>query len=254
MACVALVTGGARRLGAVISRALAGAGFYTVIHHGNSGAAADALAAEIGAAGGACGVLQADLTDRAAIATLLPRCTAAFGAPAVLINNASSYHYDSITTLDPAHWDANLRTNLEAPVALSGAFFSAGPPAPAAIVNMLDFKVTNLNPDYLSYTLAKVALAGATQMLAMAFHGRVRVNAIAPGLTMRSGKQTDEQFQRAWRMTPLGYGPSTDDIAAAVLYAVRTRSLNGQVLALDAGAGLLPRGRDISVDPEALNR
>ena len=253
MVRVALVTGGARRLGAVISRALADAGYLTVIHHGNSPEDAAALAAGIRASGGAAGVLQADLSDRAAIATLLPRCAEAFGPPCLLINNASSYHYDSITALDPAQWDINLRTNLEAPVFLAGAFFASRPAAPAAIVNMLDFKVTNLNPDYLSYTLAKVALAGATHMLAMAFHGLVRVNAIAPGLTLRSGKQTEEQYQRAWRMTPLGCGPTPDEIAAAVLFTVQTRSLNGQVLSLDGGAGLQPRGRDVSVDPQALD-
>jgi len=248
---VALVTGGARRLGGVISRTLAQAGYFVVIHHGSSAAEAAAVAADIRAAGGACGTLQADLADRAAIAALMPRCIEAFGAPCVLVNNASSYHYDSIQGLDPASWDVNLRTNLEAPVFLSGAFHAQQPAPPACVVNMLDFKVTNLNPDYLSYTLAKVGLAGATQILAMAFHGRVRVNGIAPGLTLRSGKQTEEQFERAWRMTPLGRGPTVEEIAAALLFAVQTPSLNGQILSLDGGAGLEPRARDISVDPAA---
>jgi len=249
MTSTVLITGGARRVGAAISRALAAAGYFVAIHYQSSVDEAEALAREIREAGGACGLLQADLRDRSAIAGLVPRCLEAFGPLHVLVNNASSYQYDAIRQLSVEIWDENLRTNLEAPLFLAGAFAAAGG---GAIVNMLDFKVTSLNPDFFSYTVAKVGMSGATRTMAMAFGGRVRVNGVAPGLTMRSGKQTEEQFQRAWRMTPLGHGPTPEELAAAVLFLVRTPSVNGQVIGLDGGAALRPRPRDISVDPSAL--
>jgi NAD(P)-dependent dehydrogenase (short-subunit alcohol dehydrogenase family) len=249
MTSTALITGGARRVGAAVSRALAAAGYFVVIHYQNSVDEAQALAREIRVSGGACGLLRADLRDRAAIADLIPRCTEAFGPLQVLVNNASSYRYDAIRQLSAETWDENLRTNLEAPLFLAGAFAAAGG---GVIVNMLDFKVTSLNPDYFSYTVAKVGMAGATRMMAMAFGGQMRVNGVAPGLTMRSGKQTEDQFQRAWHMTPLGHGPTPEELGAAVLFLIRTPSVNGQVITLDGGAALRPRARDISVDPSAL--
>ena len=252
MTQTALITGGARRVGAALARALARAGYFVVIHYQHSVAEAEALAREIGERGGVCGLLRADLRDRAAIAGLLPRCIAAFGAVDVLVNNASSYRYDGIAALETEVWDENLRTNLEAPLFLASAFYQALDGRRGAIVNMLDFKVTSLNPDYFSYTVAKVGMAGATRMMAMAFGGRVRVNGIAPGLTMRSGRQSEEQFHRAWRMTPLGHGPTPEELGAALLFLLRTPSVNGQVISLDGGVALRPRRRDISVDPSAL--
>ncbi len=249
-----LVTGGARRVGAALVRALAADGYFVVIHYQNSEADAQLLREDIIARGEQCGLIRADLRDRAAIATLIPRCVASFGPLDVLVNNASGYHYDTVFSLEPEAWDENLRTNLEAPLFLAKAFYEACGERGGAIVNMLDFKVTNLNPDFFSYTVAKVGMAGATRMLAMAFRGRVRVNGLAPGLTLRSGKQSEDQFARAWRMTPLGYGPTAEELGRAVAFLIEARSVNGQVISLDGGAGLRPRKRDISVDPAALGR
>jgi len=247
-----LVTGGARRVGAALARTLAADGHFVAVHFAHSAQAASLLADEIIAAGGRCGLIQADLADRAAIASLIFRCKAAFGPIGVLVNNASSYHYDTIASLSVEAWDENVRTNLEAPLFLSKAFAESCDGSGGSIINMLDFKVTNLNPDFFSYTVAKIGLAGATRMLAMAFGGRVRVNGIAPGLTMRSGHQTETQFERAWRMTPLGYGPTPEELGRAARFLIETKSVNGQIMSLDGGAGLRPRRRDISVDPAEL--
>jgi NAD(P)-dependent dehydrogenase (short-subunit alcohol dehydrogenase family) len=247
-----LVTGGARRVGAALVRALAAQGHLAVVHYQRSEDEAGHLAAEIASAGGRSGIIQADFTDRDATASLIARCTERFGPIGVLVNNASGYLYDTIDSLDAGSWDENLRTNLEAPLFLAKSFAGMCGDG-ASIINMLDFKVTNLNPDYFSYTVAKVAMAGATRMLAMAFRGRVRVNAIAPGLTLQSGRQTQEQFARAWRMTPLGYGPTPEELGRAANFLIATPSVNGQILTLDGGASLRPRRRDISVDPSALN-
>jgi len=247
-----LITGGARRVGAALSRTLAAEGYFVAIHYQHSEAEAHALADDLRAQGGRCGVIRADLNARDAIGSLMARSVETFGPIDALVNNASSYHYDTAMTLDPQAWDENLRTNLEAPLFLAKAFFAASGGRGGAVVNILDFKVTNLNPDFFSYTVAKVALAGATRMMAMAFAGRVRVNGLAPGLTLRSGRQSEEQFERAWRMTPLGYGPTPDELGKAVQFLIETASVNGQVISLDGGAGLRPRRRDISVDPLAL--
>ena len=249
---IALVTGAGRRLGAEIAKGLALDGYFVIITYNRSGPAARQVASEIEAAGGKCGVLHADLTDRAVVETLIDRCRDLFGLPVVLINNASSYIYDSMSSLSAESWHDNLATNLESPLFLSVSFFNALRPHRGVIVNMLDFKVVSLNPDYFSYTVAKVGMAGATRMLAMAFKGIVRVNSIAPGLAIKSGRQTDEQFHRAWAMTPLGRGPTSKEIVAAVKYTIATNSLNGQIITLDGGASLRPRDRDISVDPSAL--
>jgi NAD(P)-dependent dehydrogenase (short-subunit alcohol dehydrogenase family) len=144
MTATVLITGGARRVGAALSRVVAAAGYFVVIHYQSSGDAAEALAREIRAAGGACGLVRADLRDRSEIAGLVPRCIEAFGPLQVLVNNASSYRYDGIARLSLESWDENLRTNLEAPLFLASAFAVAGG---GLIVNMLDFKVTSLNPD-----------------------------------------------------------------------------------------------------------
>jgi NAD(P)-dependent dehydrogenase (short-subunit alcohol dehydrogenase family) len=249
-----LVTGGGRRVGAALARSLAADGHFVIVHYGRSAAEAQDLAKDIADSGGRCGLIQADLADRAAIATLIERCVGLFGPIGVLVNNASSYHYDTIATLSPEAWDENMRTNLEAPLFLAKAFAASCGEAGGCLINMLDFKVTNLNPDFFSYTVAKIGMAGATRMLAMAFRGRVRVNGIAPGLTMRSGRQTQEQFERAWRTTPLGHGPTPEELGRAARFLIETGSVNGQILSLDGGAGLRPRARDISVDPAELRQ
>ncbi len=249
-----LVTGGGRRVGAALARSLAADGHFVIVHYGRSVAEARALASEIESAGGRFGLIQADLSERAAIASLIARSISQFGPIGVLVNNASSYHYDTIASLSAEAWDENLRTNLEAPLFLAKAFAASCGEAGGSIINMLDFKVTNLNPDFFSYTVAKIGMAGATRILAMAFRGRVRVNGIAPGLTMRSGRQTEAQFERAWRMTPLGHGPTAEELGRAARFLIATPSVNGQILSLDGGAGLRPRGRDISVDPAELQR
>jgi NAD(P)-dependent dehydrogenase (short-subunit alcohol dehydrogenase family) len=119
---------------------------------------------------------------------------------------------------------------------------------PGAIVNLLDHKVTALNPDFFTYTLTKIAMAGATRLLAQAYYPGIRVNGVAPGITLISGKQTPEGFARAWSAPPLGRSATPEEIAAAVCFILATPSLNGQILVLDGGESLLARPRDIAFD------
>ena len=246
-----LITGGARRIGAEVARALGRDGWHVVVHYNSSGQDALTLAETVRAAGGCCDVLQADLSDRSEVLRLVPECTRRFGALDALINNASSFQYDSLETLDPASWDLHLRPNLEAPIFLAQSFARGRDGTPGCIVNMLDHKVTASNPDFFSYTVAKMAMAGATRLLAQALaQTQVRVCGVAPGITLLSGRQTQKGFERAWTAPPLGRSSTPGELAGACRYVLETSSLNGQILVLDGGDSLLERQRDVAFDSE----
>ncbi len=245
---VALVTGGARRIGATISRNLAANGYAVGIHAHRSIEEAETLATELRQAGYRAVALAADLSDRNATAGLLPACAAALGPVRLLVNNAAGFRYDTAADFTSDDFDFHVRPNLEAPLLLARDLARALRGGQGAVVNILDHKVTALNPDFFTYTVAKIGLAGATRMMAMAFGGRVRVNGVAPGITLISGKQTEAGFEKAWTAPPLGRSATPDEVADAVLFAAETGSLNGQILVLDGGESLLERRRDIAFE------
>jgi NAD(P)-dependent dehydrogenase (short-subunit alcohol dehydrogenase family) len=245
-----LVTGAARRVGAAISRRLAEDGWNVIIHYHRSAPEAETLAAEIRAAGGLCHLIQADLSARPDVESLMQRCVATHGTVDCLINNASTFYYDDIASVS---WDSlhdHLSSNLIAPVFLCRDFvrrFDGS--ADGCIINILDQKVTNLNPDFLSYTIAKIGLAGLTTTLAMALAGRIRVCGIAPGLALISGKQTEASFERAWRAPPLRRSTSPEEIAMCVRYILSTPAMTGNTIVLDGGESVAGRARDVALDP-----
>ncbi|WP_295996634.1 SDR family oxidoreductase [Rugamonas sp.] len=245
---VALVTGGARRIGRAIALGLARAGWDVAVHYRASEAQAQAVVAEIVALGRRAVALQCELSDEAAVRQLLPRAAAALGAVRCVVNNASLFDYDSAADFTPARLDAHMRANVAAPVLLAQALHAASADdagAPAVVVNLLDQKLYNLNPDFLSYTLSKAALQAATTMLAQALAPRVRVVGIAPGITLVSGDQDDAGFAAAHRQTPLGRSSTPDDIAASVVYVAGARALTGTTLLVDGGQHLMPLARDV---------
>ena len=231
-----LVTGGAKRLGAAMARALVAAGFPVIIHAHRSGPEARALAAELGAR-----VVLGDLADPAVPARLVAEA----GPLAGLINNASRFVFDTVTSTTAEQLAAHMGPNLIAPVLLAQAF-AAQQPEQGVIINMLDQKLSNLNPDFFSYTLSKAALAAGTEMMALSLAPKIRVCGIAPGLTLPGPKQTAEKFERAWRENPLRRGASPEDIARAVLFILQTPSLTGTVITVDGGEHLTHRPRDIA--------
>ncbi len=242
----AIVTGGAKRIGAALVRALAADGWFVVIHCHNSRADADALAAELGAAGHSARVVAADLADADAAATIL---AAARGAPplGLLVNSASRFDYDTIDDFTPEGWAAHLDVNLRAPALLTRAFAAAVPDGDTAcVVNLLDAKLAALNPDYFSYTLSKIGLAGLTEMAARAYAPRLRVNAIAPAVTMVSGPQSRENFEAAHILNPLGRGVEVDEIVGALRFILATPTFNAQTLTLDGGQRLMGLPRDVA--------
>jgi NAD(P)-dependent dehydrogenase (short-subunit alcohol dehydrogenase family) len=237
-----LITGGAKRLGAAMARALAAAGYGVVVHANRSAAAAEILAAELGGA-----VVLGDLSDPTAPARIIDEAVRKVGPLYGLINNASRFELDRAGTITAEMIAAHMAPNLVAPVLLTQAFAAALTLERGVVVNILDQKLANLNPDFFSYTLTKAALAAASEMFAMALAPKIRVCGIAPGLTMIAPKQTEERFEKAWRANPLQRGSAPEDIAEAALFILKTPSVTGTTLYVDGGEHLMRRSRDVGI-------
>jgi NAD(P)-dependent dehydrogenase (short-subunit alcohol dehydrogenase family) len=247
-----LVTGAARRIGRALALGFAAHGWDVAVHFGSSSEQAHALVAEIEALGRRAVALQADLAVEAEVARLVPACVAAFGGLSCVVNNASRFAED---TARDAGYDALLKSmaiNVGAPLVLARALFDATPAAAASdenqravVINLLDQKLYNLNPDYLSYTLSKAALQTATVTLAQALAPKVRVVGLAPGLTLQSADQSAGGFAAAHRMTPLGRASRLDDLAAAACYLAGASGVTGTTLVVDGGQHLVPLPRDV---------
>jgi len=234
-----LVTGAAKRIGRAIALDLARHGWNVAVHYRNSAADAVDLVRQIEAAGRRAVSLQADLADEAQTSRLISRAAEALGPLTCLVNNASLFEMDKIETVTRESWDAHIETNLRAPLVLSQAFARQLPAeATGAIVNMLDQRVWNLTPYFLSYTVAKTGLWALTRTLALALAPRIRVNGIGPGPTLPSPRQTPEQFARQCQAMPLGRGTTPDEICAAVRFILDAAAMTGQMIALDGGQHL----------------
>jgi NAD(P)-dependent dehydrogenase (short-subunit alcohol dehydrogenase family) len=198
----AIVTGGAKRIGAAIVRALAADGWHVLIHCNTSRAEADALAAEIGNAR----VVAADLADPAVGEAIL---AAAAGMPplGLLVNSASRFVYDQLEDFTAADFDMHMAVNLRAPALITRAFAEAVPAdGTALVVNLLDAKLAWLNPDYFTYTLSKIGLDGLTELTARRYAPRLRCIGIAPAVTLVSGPQSRENFEAVHGLNPWGGG------------------------------------------------
>ncbi|MGZ8317962.1 MAG: SDR family oxidoreductase [Telluria sp.] len=243
---VALVTGAGKRIGRAIALGLAKAGWDVAIHYRASEAEAQQTAQGVRQLGRRAALLQCDLLDEAAVRALLGRAFEALGPVNCVVNNASLFEYDNPTAFSPALLASHMQANLTAPLLLAQALHAATPAdGEAVVINLLDQKLYNLNPDFLSYTLSKAALHTATTMLAQALAPAVRVVGVAPGLTMVSGDQTDTGFQKAHQATPLGRSSTPQDIVDAVCYAAGARAVTGTTLLVDGGQHLLGLPRDV---------
>ncbi len=240
----ALITGSARRIGAAIARALAREGYALALHANRSRSEAEKLAAEIEAAGGQACVVLADLADPAAVGGLI--AAAAFRPLTLLVNNAGEFEPDEIGTLRHEGFERTMAVNLAAPLFLAQGFAAQAVDG-ASIVNVLDQRVLKPTPRFFSYTLAKSALHTATTTLAQALAPRVRVNAVAPGPTLPSPRQSEIEFAQQAVALPLQRGPSPDDIAAAVVYLAEARAVTGVTIAVDGGQHLAWRTADSDV-------
>ncbi|ATY30745.1 SDR family oxidoreductase [Sphingomonas psychrotolerans] len=241
-----LVTGGARRIGAGIARRLALRGHSVAIHHHHAPEDAEALREAITAAGGRACVVSGELADAATAPALIAAARAGLGGPLDgLVNNASQFTFDALPLTDFALLDQHMRVNLGAPVALASALAEQDDLESGAVVNLLDQKVANLNPDFFTYTCSKAALAAATEMMARALAPRIRVNAVSPGLTLQSLDQSAEEFSEHARQNLLQQPVALDDIAATVEHLLTARSITGQNIFVDCGQRFLPRDGDV---------
>ena len=237
----AIVTGGAKRIGAAIARALAADGWNLLIHCNSSVAEAEALAAELGTAS----VVRAELAGAGAAATIM---SAARRLPPVrlLVNNASRFACDSAGDFTVEAWDAHQAINLRAPALLSQAFAAAAGEKGGLIVNLLDAKLAQPNPDFFTYTVSKMGLAGLTELTARAYAARgIRVCGIAPSVTLVSGPQSRDNFDKVHTLNALGRGVDVNEIVAALRFVIATPTLTGQVITLDGGQRFLSLQRDV---------
>ncbi len=243
----AIVTGGAKRIGAALARALAADGWHLLIHCNRSIAEAEALAAELGNAK----VVAADLAESGAHLDVV---AALDGLPParLLVNNASIFQYDGADDFTAEGWDGHQAINLRAPALLSQAF-AARAGQGGLIVNMLDAKLGHPNPDFFSYTISKMGLAGLTELSARAYAARgIRVCGIAPSVTLVSGPQSRENFDRVHVLNALRRGVDVAEIVAALRFIIATPTLTGQVITLDAGQRFLGLARDVQfLEPDA---
>ncbi|HEX6707511.1 MAG TPA: SDR family oxidoreductase [Albitalea sp.] len=245
---VVLVTGAARRLGREIALQLAAGGFDLAVHYRRSRDEAEATAAELVAAGAQAATFGADLADEASCRTLLPSVVARFGRLDAVVNNASTFEYDAPASFGHAAMQTHWRANVAPAVILAQALhehLQGRPDQTGCVVNLIDQKLWNPNPDYFSYTLSKAALQAATVMLAQALAPRVRVCGVAPGVTLVSGPMTEGEFATARTLTPLQRSSTPEDIARAVRFLIESPAITGTTLLVDGGQHLQHQARDV---------
>ncbi len=244
---VVLVTGAARRLGRAMALDLARHGFDVAVHYRGSAAEAQATVTELRALGARAEPFQADLSDEAACRALVPAVVAHFRRLDAVVNSASVFEDDDAASFSHAAMDRHWRANTAPAVILAQALHThlQGCTETGCVVNILDQKLWNPNPDHFSYTLSKAALQAATVMLAQALAPQLRVCGVAPGVTMPSGPMTDAEFAAAHRMTPLQRSSTPDDIARAVRFLIESPAITGTTLLVDGGQHLAAQPRDV---------
>lgn len=246
----ALVTGAAKRLGRAIACGLAANGWDIAVHYHTSKLQALETVDHIKALGRRAVAVECDLSVESSVRELLMRAADDLGPIACVVNSASVFDYDDASTFSIAKLNVHMYANLAAPILLAQALHNATPDGDQAVViNLLDQKLFNMNPDFLSYTLSKSALQTATIMLAQSLAPKLRVVGLAPGLTLVSGDQSLEQFDYAHKQTPLGKSSTPDDIVDAVCYLANAKAVTGTVLVVDGGQHLTPLYRDVMFLP-----
>lgn len=250
-----LVTGAGKRLGREIALTLARAGWNVAIHHRQSADDARQTATDCDDLTGRTSSARpfyADLASEADVRALVPAVVESYGQLDAVVNSASLFEHDEAASFGFDAMERHLRSNTGAPVLLAQALaehLATGDTAgrDGAVVNLLDQKLWNLNPDFFSYTLSKAALEAATNMLALALAPRVRVVGVAPGLTLTSHMLSDDKFQALHRQSPLGRSSTPEDVAATVAFALQNRSITGTTLLVDGGQHLMRFERDFSL-------
>jgi NAD(P)-dependent dehydrogenase (short-subunit alcohol dehydrogenase family) len=244
-----LVTGGAVRIGREIALHFARAGWDIGLHFGRSAQEAEQTALLCRDLGAKVILLPANLADETAVRQLVPQAVSRLGRLDCVVNNASRFENDDSSTLSFHSLSEHIGPNLAAPIILAQALRDhvKAQGREGSVVNLLDQKLYNLNPDFFSYTMSKAGLAAATTMLAQSLAPAVRVMGVAPGLTLPSYLQDQATFEKAHTLSILGRSSDVQDIASSIYFAATNRSMTGSVLLVDGGQHLLALPRDVSM-------
>lgn len=235
-----LVTGAARRLGRAIALHLGKAGWSVAVHYNSSQAEAEDTVAALHEMGVHAAALDANLESEEDTQRLIARANTAVGPLTALVNNASLFENDVVSTVTRMSWDRHMETNLRAPLVLSQNFAEQVPShCEGVIVNLLDQRLFKPTPQFLSYGVSKAGLHWLTAVLAQALAPRIRVNAVAPGPTLRNARQSENHFKRQQASTILGHGATPDDVATAVNYLLQAHAVTGQTITVDGGQHLI---------------
>jgi pteridine reductase len=235
---VAIVTGGAVRLGKAMATALAGKGVRVVVHYNTSSTEAQATVAEIRAAGGDAIAAQADLSDLHQIPDVVDVALEAFGKADILVNSAALFEPGDIQGTTPENWDRQFAVNLRAPFFLSKEFAKRAVRDRGQIINIAGTRAVKPDPNHLAYSVTKAGVVALTRALALALAPKIRVNAIAPGAILPPPGMGEEYLEQVARQTPAQKPGSPDDIVRALLFLLESPFVTGHVMTVDGGASL----------------
>lgn len=247
-----LITGAGARLGKIMAKGLALDGWAVALHYNRSEDGARTLADQIIADGGKAAYVKANLSVPAEVDSLISRAADALGQPlTALINNASTFTPDTISDFTRASYDHHMNVNLAAPLHLAqqlaaqDTFKNAHADERGVIINMIDQRVLKPNPEFLTYTVSKAAMHWATKTLAQALAPHIRVNAVAPGPTLKNVRQSDTDFEQEASHTLLGHGSPPETILQAVRYLLSADSVTGHMITVDGGQHLTWKTADL---------
>jgi NAD(P)-dependent dehydrogenase (short-subunit alcohol dehydrogenase family) len=253
-----LVTGAAKRLGREIALVLAQDGWQVAVHYRNSTEDAQQTVADCARLAGASAAFCADLTDEAAVRNLLPEVIRHFGRVDAVVNSAATFEHDSTASFSFAAMDKHMHGNTGAAIILAQALHThvltregvgntQRRSSQGVVINLLDQKLWNQNPDFFSYTLSKAALEAAVTMLAMGLSPQLRIVGVAPGLTLTSHLLSPGKFEALHQLSPLGRSSTATDVAATVKFAIDNSSITGTTILVDGGQHLMKLERDFSL-------
>ena len=233
-----LITGGAQRIGKSIAEYLGGLGYNIAIQYYKSHESAKELQKHFKSLDVKFSSYKFNLEDSRNINQFYENILNDFGDIDILINNASTFEFDTLMNSDEKKFDKHINVNLKAPFFLSKSFVSGLKKKKGIIINILDQRVKNITPYFTSYTISKTALYSLTKSLSMSLAPNIRVNGISPGPTLMSKNQNKEQFKKQVLRTPLKKQVKLSEINAGVSYLLDNQSITGEVLTLDSGQSL----------------
>ena len=247
-----LVTGGAKRIGREICLRLSEEGFSIAIHYRTSEREANQLVGDIESNGGKAMSLQCDLNDSDSVRELIHKANESLGTVVGVVNNASFFSFDRIESISEELWTEHMRVNAFAPLVLIAELSKSDQEA-SWVVNVLDFKIESPNADYLSYTGSRFAMYGLTSALAIDLAPRIRVNSVAPGHVLTSDVLDADSLKEVQSQSPLGFGPSANDVSEAVFFLANSPSITGQTIFVDSGERFRQMRKDPAFDKEGRN-